>query len=133
MPERRELYKWQRGWIAPEGRLSLVHDAWLPEQSSPLYPSDPGVVTLAELAQVRCLMLLGEPGSGKSVAMQQAARHAREANHADAVVEVDLGSAETSGELQRMILEQPDVEAHLAGSGQLYLFLDALDEAKVAV
>ncbi len=133
MDEREERYKWQRGWIAPEGRLSLVDEAWLPEQSSPFYPADPGVVTLADLAEHRCLMLLGEPGSGKSVAMGQAARHARETEEAAGVVEVDLGSAETSSELQRMILEQPEVVAHLAGSGQLHLFLDALDEAKIAV
>lgn len=113
-----------RLWIAPEGCLSLVQDAWLPEPSSPLYASDSGVLTLAELSQLGCLMLLGEPCSGKSVAMQQAARQARGANPADAVVEVDLGSAETSGELRRMIFEQPDVQTHLAGSGQIHLFLD---------
>ena len=63
MPEREERYKWQRGWIAPEGRLSFVDEAWLPEQSSPFYPADPSVVTLADLAEHRCLMFLGETGS----------------------------------------------------------------------
>jgi hypothetical protein len=100
MAEREERYKWQRGWIAPEGRLSLVDEAWLPEQSSPFYLADPGVVTLADLAEHRCLTLLGEPGSGKSVAMGQAARHARETEETAGVVEVDLGRAETSSELQ---------------------------------
>ncbi len=133
MTVHKQRYDWQRGWIAPDGRLALADEAWLPEQNAQLIWGGSDVVTLSEVAAERCLMLLGEPGSGKSVAMEQAVDVARKEDDEADIVFVDLGIAQSPAELERSILDEPKVQEHIAGSGELRLYLDALDEAKIAV
>jgi hypothetical protein len=132
MTGHKQRYDWQRGWVAPDGALTLSDEAWLPEQNAQLIWGGSEVVTLSEVA-AECLMLLGEPGSGKSVAMEQTVDAASKEDDEDDVVFVDLGIAQTPEELERSILDEPKVQEHIAGSGRLRLYLDALDEAKIAV
>ncbi len=124
---------WERGWVAPDGELPLVDDVWLPEPDWLRYGGF-GVVTLEEVRAVPSLLLLGEPGSGKSVCLQRehdavdAAKPDGEETHL-----VDLGWAHDARDLRERVFEHPKFLAWRAGEGRLSLFLDALDEAKVQI
>lgn len=106
-------------------------DAWLPE---PELLSGSGVVTLEEVRDVACVVLLGEPGAGKSYALEHEADAARRlAREDDDVLFVDLGDPQDGRELRERVFEDAVVERWGAGSGRLHLSLDALDEAKVQI
>jgi hypothetical protein len=124
---------WDRGWVPPEGVLQLVHDAWLPELDL-LEFTNSDVVTLEQVRGVRCLLLLGEPGSGKSFSLRREAVEVRKSAAADdLVLYKDLGLASDARDLRESVFEDARLLSWREGAGALHLFLDALDEAKVQV
>ncbi|HEY6760666.1 MAG TPA: hypothetical protein VI318_14305 [Baekduia sp.] len=125
---------WERGWVAPEGALPLIHDAWLPEAEL-FQHGGSGVVTLEDVRAVPALVLLGEPGSGKSECLRRESTITEEATKADGdeVLLVDLGLAMDARELRERVFEGPKFVAWRNGTGRLHLYLDSLDEAKVQI
>jgi len=61
-----ENYPWQRLWCPPDGRIRRTDEGYLWEPGE--FNKD--VVTLDSLVDVPCLILLGEPGTGKSRTME---------------------------------------------------------------
>ena len=121
---------WQRFLIPQTGVLDLSDAGFL--RDPPDGPLGKGPLkTLIELEALPALILLGEPGIGKSSILR--VEHVRMSNlPADrqiAAVHVDLNG--TSGEdgLYRRIFNCPAVEEWKAGDGHLCLSLDSLDEA----
>jgi hypothetical protein len=92
MRSRSQLLAWRRGWIAPDSELPLLMESWLPE---PEMLDGTGVVTLEEVRNVPCLMLLGEPGSGKSHVLRQEGEEIRQHAAGEAVVSVTWGFPRT--------------------------------------
>jgi hypothetical protein len=124
---------WTRGWVAPDGVLPLAGDAWLPEADWLQYGGT-GVITLEDVRELRGLLLLGEPGSGKSACLKQE-RATVEATKAvgDTTLLVDLGLVSDARDLREQVFGDPVFHAWRTGDGRLHLFLDALDEAKVQI
>ena len=71
-----------------------------------------------------CLVLLGEPGIGKTTELERAVVVAGENAHY-----VDLGAVPDAETLRLLIVDAPPVRTWRAGDGSLVLFLDAFDEA----
>ena len=120
----RKVYNWERYWVSREGAFSFDYDGFL------LPPSDDtrwrntqrtGVLKFEDIAPKPCLVLLGEPGIGKTFAVSaQVAR--RSALH------LNLGSY---GAEQRLIDDSfgsAPFKAWAAGGGELHVFLDGFDE-----
>ena len=92
------------------------------------------MVTLEDVRDVPSLLLLGEPGSGKSVALHQEEQATRMlVSPDDEVLIVDLGEAQDARELREKIFAAPPVVSSRERAGRLHLFLDSLDEAKVQI
>jgi hypothetical protein len=92
------------------------------------------VVTLEDVRHLPCLVLLGEPGSGKSVSLLQEAQSATATvSSDDEVLCVDLGLAQDPRALRDSVFGDPAVMRWREGRGRLQLFLDALDEAKIQI
>jgi hypothetical protein len=124
---------WRRGWIPPEGDLVLTADAWLPEEDF-LDLMGSNVTTLDKVRDIGCLMLLGEPGAGKSVALAHEAEAVREqTGDVDEVLLIDMGVPQTSAELVESIFGSEEMRRWKGGDGHLHLYLDALDEAKIQI
>src|SRR5436190_322988 len=73
------IYPWQRYWMPREAPLiALEADDYLPDPSTTLGRfSHPQLQTIAAFAAVPCLVLLGEPGSGKTHELAQLAAEDR--------------------------------------------------------
>lgn len=99
----------------------------VPSDDDLIRADDVGLSSMDELAALRCLLLLGEPGMGKSHEIAAAAVAAEQSGHA--VLSVDLGGTRDEAILHRRIFGDPKYEEWKAGSGQLHLFLDSFDEA----
>jgi len=128
-----DILDWHRGWVPPDGRLPLDEDAWLPERDVlELLTSD--VVEFEDVEGIPCLLLVGEPGTGKSCALRQAAQRA-ETNKAptDELLWYDLGVASNVRDIKDELFGAPAVRRFATSRGRLHLFLDSLDEAKVQV
>ncbi|MEK6321032.1 MAG: AAA family ATPase [Acidobacteriota bacterium] len=83
----------------------------------------------------KCLVLLGEPGLGKSFTMKSALEEAAiEAAAVDGVLfHKDLRSYGEESRLIREVFEAPEFLTWLEGTHNLYLFLDSFDEARMRI
>jgi len=67
-----QLYDWKRFWCLRTGRFDLSDGGYLSDPESQWGAiHNPDTVPLTSMAMTPCLVLLGEPGIGKSHEMQQ--------------------------------------------------------------
>ena len=121
-------YSWPRFWTAPGENID---DGFFPDSSSSIFARATDASQLSELVDDPCLALLGEPGLGKSHAIDDAVaelRHAGQAVHL-----VDLGAYEEGASLVGAIVDTPAWREWRESEGVLFLFLDGLDEALLHV
>jgi len=113
------IYPWKRFWYPRSANFRLLDGGYLSDPEAE-YGSiiNPDAVSLEGLANTRCLVLLGEPGIGKSTVLQ--------ASHAN--LRIDLGSYQSDSGLLAGIfppglsLDEPATIA-----------LDSLDEGRLAI
>ena len=68
MPDR--VYNWKRFWCPRTGYLNLSDGGYLYDPNSEWgHAYNPDVVTLESIVHTPCLVLLGEPGIGKTYAL----------------------------------------------------------------
>ncbi len=113
-------YNWQRLWAAEDiaskwRRSGFTHN--------PFYTED-DVVGLDSLKEKPCLILLGEPGIGKSTVCGELETSDDEA----AYLKLDLKSYGDEARLVKNLFEAPTFLDWLQSEQTLYLVLDSLDE-----
>lgn len=129
-------YKWQRFWCPREGAFELDHEGFLYDPDSEHGPTmNPKVVRFDAVAATPCLILLGEPGIGKShelmAAKDIAADQARQSG--DKVLRFDLRAYQTDRMLCARIFDSPEFQDWRDGDYRLHLFLDSLDECLLQI
>lgn len=129
-------YDWKRFWVPKGGTLVLGPDK---------YPVDPTtewgrysashMKTFDEIAEARCLGLLGEPGIGKTSSLKKVFeivdRHAKCSGNL--ALWFDLRAYGTEDRLVNNIFHGDALKRWKEGNHQLHLFLDALDEGLLRV
>jgi predicted NACHT family NTPase len=132
----KRAYNWQRFWCPLEVTYNLDDDGFLvePEGEYAEY-FQPRVVSFKTLAKVPCLALLGEPGMGKSTAVEDAYAAARAAveSSGDQALKIDLKEYDSGAQIVRDIFESDVYRNWLAGETVLELFIDSLDECLLRV
>jgi len=102
MPE--HVYPWKRFWYPRETSIELLDGGYLyrPETEWANQFFDGNLVTLSELAAIQCLILLGEPGLGKSRELGQ--QHTFTHDHFDeAVLWCDFSAYQEQSMLARAL------------------------------
>ncbi|SDE48747.1 hypothetical protein SAMN02799630_05538 [Paenibacillus sp. UNCCL117] len=118
------MFPWVRFWCSRKGTINLSDDGYLYNPESEYGPIfNEHVVSFDKISEVPCLVLLGEPGIGKTEALRNVAD--KEGNH---TLRIDLRSYGTEERLIRNVFENPLFLACLRGERTLHLFLDSLDE-----
>jgi hypothetical protein len=130
--ERPKSYVWRRFWCPRDAAFSLSDGGYLYDpESEHGRVVNPDVVTFGDISAVPCLVLLGEPGIGKSTAIQ--AEYDRLTQELQAVGEspLRLDLKEYASDVRRIddSFESDTFRAWLDGSRVLHVFLDSLDEA----
>jgi len=129
-------YNWKRYWVPHGTAISLADDGYL------LVPSDrwtkhinPGLVTLDSLHDHPCLILLGEPGIGKSKTLESERNEIEKvvADNDDTLLWKDLRSYESEDRLVKDIFETDKFKEWEGEQNNLYLFLDSFDECRLAI
>lgn len=124
-----KIFSWKRFWCPRTGTINLSDGGYLYNPESEYgHIFNEHVVPFDKLSEVPCLILLGEPGIGKTEALRNIENS--EENH---TLKIDLRSYGTEDRLVRNIFENPLFEACLKGEHHLYLFLDSLDECLLRI
>src|SRR5207249_1609002 len=79
----------------------------------------------------RCLILLGEPGMGKSQTIRAEGASVSENSEetGELVLQIDLGATREESVLAQEIFQSAPFETWVNSDRELHLFLDSLDEA----
>ena len=129
------IYPWQRFWCRRDGMLDLSDAGFLSDPASQYLSSNHDKpLTMNELAAYRALILLGEPGMGKSTTlkMDEARLSAQDSQH-HAALRVDLRAFSSETALCRRTFESTEFQSWASGSTQMVLYLDSLDEALLRI
>jgi hypothetical protein len=119
----------ERYWVAAGSSYSLTPVGWLADPGeNHFYAPNRDAVTTASLVASRCLVLLGEPGMGKTTALEGHGGLTPSDGKVE-VLRVDLGSFPSENRLARRVFENPKITTWLAGTSVLCLTLDSFDEA----
>ncbi len=128
----KQLYPWRRFWLPEDVELTLENGAYLPDPEDDYGKFlNQDISSFSEIRDLRCTILLGEPGMGKSISLTAEFESARP-NNADArrnSLLIDMGSVRTLQDVSSKIQANSQVAAWTEGSGSLHLCLDSLDEA----
>jgi len=123
-------YNWKRYWVSRDGSFAFDADGFLatPASDGGWLCAKTDIVGFEELAATPCLVLLGEPGIGKTIALDNARKHAGEARPSATILHRNLG---TYGDEKRLIDDvfgSPEFTVWSSSGGELHVFLDSFDE-----
>jgi len=107
------VFNWKRFWCPRGGTFNLSDKGFLsdPESTWGKY-LNPELVTFRQLAEIPCLALLGEPGMGKTWALNHDGVLAEEAatREGGIVIRRDLRSFGSEDRLMRSLFESAEWE-----------------------
>src|SRR5665647_975682 len=129
-------FRWKRFWCERSGQFNFSSDGYLadPEGEFGSY-YNPNAVPFNAISGATCLALLGEPGIGKSRAMEQEWRavDAKVKARGDDTLWIDLRSFGEESRLVDKLFESASFTAWKQGQHRLHLFLDSLDECLLRI
>ena len=130
------LYNWKRFWCPREGSFSLGDSGYLTDPESKWGRDlQPQVVAFDKIQTIPCLLLLGEPGIGKScaIASEQDSIVSHAATEQAQFLWFDLRSYGSEIRLCQGLFEDPKFLDWKHGDHHLHLFLDSLDECLLQI
>lgn len=126
------MYKFKRFWCPIAGNIRLDFGGFLDDAESEYgHLTNPDVVSFNAISHICCLILLGEPGIGKTTAIQEAYNQVRESENT--CLWFNLGDYDSDKDLCDAIFRNKTFTAWLHGNHKLYLFLDSLDEGLLSI
>lgn len=132
----KQFHAWKRFWCPRDGRYSLADEGFLvdPESEIGRYHAE-DVRSFESIQHYACLVLLGEPGAGKSTALKQEWSRLQQSASAqgDAELRFDLREFSTDQRLVNKVFGSPGLDAWKKGQHRLYLGLDSLDESLLRI
>lgn len=135
-PHASTRYDWPRFWL-PRGTQSNLSDGGYLYDPLSEYGRiyNPQARPIAAMEQVPCLVLLGEPGMGKSFTLDdEYSRMAQTITDAgDAVLRFNLRAYQSESRLVEKVFRNPTVRSWIESDNQLHLFLDSLDECLLRI
>jgi hypothetical protein len=129
-------HDWKRFWCPLGSTLALADQGFLLDPDGEYAKHyNFGVTTLEHYDGAPCLVLLGEPGMGKSDCLNefQARVAAALPNNGDHVFVCNLNRFSSDTLLVQSVFHHPTFQAWKAGETTLHLFLDSLDECLIRI
>ena len=128
----KQIYPWKRFWCQRSDAMNLTPEGYLCDPVSQWgNVHNPDLVTLDKIADIPCLILLGEPGVGKSQEMQNLVEYTKE-NLKPSYPPLEFNLRSCSN-LTTDLIQGQDFTDWVNGNHRLYLFLDSLDEGLLEI
>lgn len=131
-------FSWTRYWYERDKPAPVTTDGLLYRGYAPLAQIQdiPGTESfqIGDLLQTPCLILLGEPGMGKSNVVEDLEADSVSKDSEVKYCFFDLGDYISLNEIISDVFERNSIfQEWITGSFNLHLFLDSLDEARVRI
>ena len=128
----KQIYDWKRFWCPRIGSINLADGGYLSNPDEEWGKAcNPDLLTLEEISDIPCLVLLGEPGIGKSRELDKLQNLTEQKiSFEDQVLPLNLRSCSN---LKNELFKDEVFLDWLESNHQLYLFLDSLDEGRLSV
>lgn len=125
-----ERIEWPRYWMDTDGRQDFVVEDYFPDPDAAR--NEPvSAFPLDDLAAEGCLVLLGEPGLGKSDAIREAHRRSDARTLGGEARYIDMGGVPSAGDVKPAIVDSRSWRHWRDHGAELDLYIDNLDEAPV--
>jgi predicted NACHT family NTPase len=131
-----QIYNWKRFWCPWENSINLSDGGYLYDPESDIgHIYNPHVIPFESIAMVPCLILLGEPGIGKTYAMraEKEAIDIRVEEGGGKTLWMDLRAYGSEDRLIHNLFESTEFVSWVNDKHQLHLFLDNLDECLLRI
>jgi len=128
-------YNWKRFWCPREGSINLGDNGFLYDPDTEFgHIQNPDLVASEKLQEIPCLVLLGEPGIGKSYEVRKFYQAVRsQSKTGDEALFFDLRSYGEESRLCSAVFENEGFKKWVHGTHNLHLFLDSLDECLLRI
>jgi len=129
-------YHWKRYWCSWDGKYLLTDEGYLHDpESNYLMEKYPDVVSFQSISKKHCLILLGEPGIGKTSAMNEEAEAIDSGIDASGgkTLRIDLNSISVGLDLSKKLSENDAIHDWIESEYPLHIFLDSLDECLLRI
>ena len=131
-----QILPWKRFWCSRTGTLSLNDNGFFLDPESEYasyYHKD--VVAFDEIQKTPCLILLGEPGIGKTTTLNLEIRtlESQIISSNKKLFYKNLNEYGDENRLIREVFESSTIKSWRKGQHHLYLFLDSLDECFIEI
>ncbi|KZF13364.1 hypothetical protein A2J03_15455 [Rhodococcus sp. EPR-157] len=124
----------ERFWVPVGASYTVTSEGWLQHSSeTTLFTVGSDAVTLPQLASHRCLVMLGEPGIGKTTTLRPHTPLLDESSTAARRMTVDLAEYSSEERVLRKVLESSEIDDWLDSTDTLCLTLDSFDEAHARI
>jgi len=129
-----QTYQWTRFFYARGGKIRFQDNGFIYDiESAYGNLANPDVKRFEDIISFPCLILIGEPGIGKSVTLSQGYDRIKTQFEPDGhcVEWFDLRGYGNENRLNRDLFETQRFKDWLSGSHELHLFLDSFDECLI--
>lgn len=130
-------YSWKRFLYPREGTIDFDHEGFVEDPDSKYGKyANSDFKTFEELRDCNCIVLLGEPGIGKSFVLNEEFNALETNSNQDYHLIFNLNEFETGDNLKNRIFSDEKFNSWKKGDSKdskLFLFLDALDECGVNI
>ncbi|WNZ22630.1 hypothetical protein HJG54_07010 [Leptolyngbya sp. NK1-12] len=125
-------YEWKRFWCPRSGSINLTDGGYSYDPDAEWGKAyNPDLVSLEAIAEIPCLVLLGEPGIGKSQELENLkALTEKKICNSSQILDLNLRSCTN---LKADLFKDETFTDWLGNSYRLYLFLDSLDEGLLSI
>ena len=125
---------WKRFWCRREDTFSLSDRGFLSDpEGRHGEVQNPNLITFDQLQRTPCLILLGEPGVGKSWSLKADVDAFLHQTSGPPAVRIDLRSVGSEERLHRKLFDDPSFQQWVHGTHELHVFLDSLDECLLRI
>lgn len=132
----KQIYKWKRFWCPRTGNVALTDGGYLSDPDSEYgHIYNPDVLPYDKIVDTPCLILLGEPGIGKTQAIidEKNCSEATIQSKGDKLLWFDLKEYGSEDRLIRDVFECEDLISWKNSNFRLYIFFDSLDECRIRI
>lgn len=124
-----KTYNWKRFWCPRDGKFSLSDGGFLVDPESEYGRAfHPDVLPFDLISNNNCLVLLGEPGIGKSVTIKNEVSVINSKIDEKQLIEIDLRQFSSEDRLVNNLFHNQKIVEWLNNNYELHVFLDSLDE-----
>lgn len=125
-------YQWKRFWCLRSGHINLLDGGYLYDPYAEWVKTyNPNLVALEEISEIPCLILLGEPGIGKSRELEKLKAFTEEKiGDSRQILYLNLRSCDS---LKEDLFKDEIFTDWLRSTYHLYLFLDSFDEGLLSI